>query len=39
MKNDCLFCAIAGGEIPSNKVYVIHTFMAGKAAALYAICL
>lgn len=21
MKNDCLFCAIAGGEIPSNKVY------------------
>ena len=22
MKNDCLFCAIAGGEIPSNKVDV-----------------
>ena len=21
MKNDCLFCAIAAGEIPSNKVY------------------
>ncbi len=21
MKNDCLFCAIATGEIPSNKVY------------------
>ncbi len=21
MKNDCLFCAIACGEIPSNKVY------------------
>ena len=21
MKNDCLFCAIAVGEIPSNKVY------------------
>ena len=20
MKNDCLFCAIAAGEIPSNKV-------------------
>lgn len=21
MKNDCLFCAIAAGEIPTNKVY------------------
>ena len=21
MKNDCLFCTIAAGEIPSNKVY------------------
>ena len=21
MKNDCLFCAIIDGEIPSNKVY------------------
>ena len=21
MKNDCLFCAIAAGEIPSSKVY------------------
>ncbi len=21
MKNDCLFCAISAGEIPSNKVY------------------
>ena len=21
MKNDCLFCAIAAGEIPSNKIY------------------
>ena len=21
MKNDCLFCAIAAGEIPSNRVY------------------
>ena len=21
MKNDCLFCAIIAGEIPSNKVY------------------
>ena len=21
MKNDCLFCAIAAGEIPGNKVY------------------
>ena len=21
MKNDCLFCAVAAGEIPSNKVY------------------
>ena len=21
MKNDCLFCAIAAGEIPSKKVY------------------
>ena len=21
MKNDCLFCAITAGEIPSNKVY------------------
>ena len=21
MKNNCLFCAIAAGEIPSNKVY------------------
>ena len=21
MRNDCLFCAIADGEIPSNKVY------------------
>lgn len=21
MKNDCLFCAISSGEIPSNKIY------------------
>lgn len=21
MKNDCLFCAISAGEVPSNKVY------------------
>ena len=28
MKNDCLFCAIAAGEIPSNKVYEDDTVYA-----------
>jgi histidine triad (HIT) family protein len=28
LKNDCIFCAIAGGEIPSHKLYEDDDFIA-----------